>query len=477
MTVAELLDNAASLHGNRVAMRVKRSGAWQATTWREYREEARRAARAFLALGLAPGQAVAILGFNAPEWVIADVGGVLAGGRPAGIYTTSSAEQAEYIAAHADAAVAVVETAAHAALLLGAKARLPLLRAIVQWSDEPVAAGVLRWSEFMAKGELGLDAELDARVRVAAPDDVCTLIYTSGTTGHPKAVMISHANLSWVARTVGPLYGLSHDDHSVSYLPLSHIAEQALTIYIPMSVGACVSFAESIEALPAALGEVHPTTFFGVPRVWEKIQGKIEAAGAANSPLRKRIARWARGVGLRGGYAAQEKKSLPLGYGIANRLVFSKVRSRLGLDRAKLCSTGAAPIARATLEFFLSLGIPILEIYGMSECTGPATVSTRERHRTGKAGVVLPGSEVRIAEDGEVLIRGPHVFKGYLKDDSASREAIDDDGWLHSGDVGTLDPDGFLTITDRKKEILITAGGENVSPLAVESQLSSIPAS
>jgi long-subunit acyl-CoA synthetase (AMP-forming) len=474
-TIPQVLDEVVTRRGDRPALRVKRGGAWQVTTWRAYREEARRVARALIALGVQRGQGVVIAGTNAPEWVLADMGAVLAGALPAGIYTTSSPEQCQYVAHHCDAAIALVDTAEQAQKILAQKARIPSLRTLVQWSREPAAEGVLTWADFLALGDAKHDAELDARIEAHRPDDLSTLIYTSGTTGHPKAVMISHGNCTWVADAVVAINDFGPDDQTVSYLPLSHIAEQVLTIYVPMALGSSIAFAESIETVGATLAEVHPHAFFAVPRVWEKIQAKIEAAGATSPPLRKRIARWARSVGLRGGRAEQAGRSKPLTYGLAERLVFSKVKARLGLDRAKVCSTGAAPISRSTLEFFLSLGIPILEVYGMSECTGPATVSTPGRYRTGKAGFVLPGTEVRIAEDGEVLMRGPHVFKGYLKDPDATRAAIDDEGWLHSGDIGNLDADGFLAITDRKKELLITAGGENVSPQAVEGQLLGIP--
>ncbi len=474
-TIGPVLDDVARQHGDRTAMRVKRNGSWQTTTYGQYRDQARRVARALIALGVGPGQGVVILGYNAPEWLLADIGAILAGACPAGIYTTSSPEQVQYVTHHCDASVAFVDSAEQARKLLAEKARLPRLRTIVQWGGEPAGEGVLRWSELMALGDPKHDAELDARLARQKPDDVCTLIYTSGTTGHPKAVMISHGNLTWVAGASITVYGLGTEDSGVSYLPLSHIAEQILTVYVPLCTGAQITFAESIEALPATLAEARPTLFFGVPRVWEKIQAKMEAAGAANPPMRKRIAKWARAVGLSAGKAAQKGAPLPLEYLLADKLVFSKVRERLGFDRAKLCATGAAPISRSTLDFFLSLGIPILEVYGMSESTGPATISTRTRYRSGKAGFVLPGSEVKIAEDGEVLIRGPHVFKGYLKDAAATAEAIDADGWLHSGDIGVLDAEGFLAITDRKKELLITAGGENVSPQAVEGQLLGIP--
>jgi long-subunit acyl-CoA synthetase (AMP-forming) len=223
------------------------------------------------------------------------------------------------------------------------------------------------------------------------------------------------------------------------------------------------------------LREVRPHHFLAVPRVWEKMQAKMEAVGAKNPPLKKKIAAWARGLGLAGGYASQFGGSRPMLYPLADKLVFSKVKGTLGLDRAKTLITGAAPISKRTLEFFLSLGLPICEMYGMSECTAITTISTPARYRTGKAGFVLPGAEVRVAEDGEICMRGPHIFKGYYKDPAATADALDADGWLHSGDIGEIDADGFVQITDRKKELIITAGGENIAPAYVEGQLKAIP--
>jgi len=242
-----------------------------------------------------------------------------------------------------------------------------------------------------------------------------------------------------------------------------------------MAMGSLLYFSESLEKLGETLKEVRPTLFMGVPRVWEKIQAKMVAAGAAAPPLRKKIAAWARKVGLQAGYAVQKGEARPFVLPIAKKVVFDKVRDRFGLDRARICVTSAAPISKDTLEFFLSLGIPLLEVYGMSECTGPATFSPPDNFRTGKCGIVLPGAEVKIAEDGEVCMRGPHVFKGYLKDAEATKNALDADGWLHSGDIGTIDKDGFLQITDRKKDLLITAGGENIAPQVLEGVLKGIP--
>jgi long-subunit acyl-CoA synthetase (AMP-forming) len=241
--------------------------------------------------------------------------------------------------------------------------------------------------------------------------------------------------------------------------------------------GACTSFAESIDKLGDNLREIRPTLFLGVPRVWEKIQAKIVAGAAQNSGLKKKIGMWAKGVGLKAGVAEQRGEGPPLFHGLANKLVFSKVRAALGLDQSRLQVTSAAPISRSTLEFFLSLGVRIAEVYGMSECTGPATISPPpHRYRTGKVGLPLPGTEVKIAPDGEICMRGRHVFKGYYKNPEATAEALDDEGWLHSGDIGEFDNQGFLQITDRKKDLIITAGGENIAPQLIEGMLKAIPA-
>ncbi|MDX1582384.1 MAG: AMP-binding protein, partial [Thermoanaerobaculia bacterium] len=245
-------------------------------------------------------------------------------------------------------------------------------------------------------------------------------------------------------------------------------------LHTPLRSGTSVWFVTDLERLGDALQDVRPTLFFGVPRVWEKIAARIQAKGAEASGLRKKLIAWARRAGLDGGYAEQERRSKPWSFWLAERLVFRKVRERIGLDQAKLCVSSAAPISMETLEFFLSLGIPIDEVYGMSECTGPTTMSLPGVRRIGKAGMVAPGTELKTLDDGEILIRGPHVFLGYYKDDDATRRVLDDEGWLHSGDVGEIDSDGFLEITDRKKDLIITAGGHNISPQNIEKQLQGI---
>lgn len=475
-TIMEVMKDTAEKHRNKVALNMKNNGQWQAMTWGEYYDQVRTAARAFIALGLEQGKAVSILGNNCPQWFISNMGAIFAGAVPGGIYTTNSPEQCQYIASHSEANIAVVENAEQLAKFKAVRDDLPDLKAIVLMNGSDPDEKVYSWSELSKIAQKTPEDVLNERIKAQKPDDCCTLIYTSGTTGNPKGVMITHDNILWTAKQTIDLIGGGSDDIIVSYLPLSHIAEQLISQHGPYIMGATVWFAESLDKLGDNLAEIRPTFFVGVPRVWEKIQAKMMAAGAQNPPLKKKIAAWARKKGMEGGYALQEGKSNPFLYGLANKLVFSKVKEKLGLDRSRLFISTAAPISMDTLEFFLSLGIPITEVYGMSECTGPGTVSLPEpfKFRTGWAGPALPGTEIAIAEDGEVLMRGRHVFKGYFKNEEATKETLDADGWLHSGDVGKIE-NGFLKITDRKKELIITAGGENIAPQVLEGKLKAIP--
>lgn len=476
LTVMEVLERTADKYDKKIALRVKRSGNWKETSWSDYRDEVRAAAKAFIKLGVEPGKGVSIIGFNCPMWQVADLAAIYAGARPAGIYTTNSADQCKYVAAHSESNIAVVENQAQLDKFLEIRDDLPDLKAIVMMYGDSSEEGVYAWPEFLKLADDVSDEDLQARIDAQKVDDVCTYIYTSGTTGDPKAVMISHDNITWTAKAALESLGARDDDHMISYLPLSHIAEQIVSLHGPMVAGATVSYAESIEKLGDNLREIRPTIFLGVPRVWEKIQAKIQEAAAANpSGLQKKIGAWARKQGLKGGYADQTSEARPLFYGLADKLVFTKVRERLGLDRCRIAVTSAAPISKSTLEFFLSLGVPIMEVYGMSECSGPATSSVPTSYKTTYVGKKLEGAELKIAEDGEICMRGRHVFKGYFKNQAATDEAMDDDGWLHSGDIGEIDKEGFLKITDRKKDLIITAGGENIAPQVIEGKLKGIP--
>ncbi|MED5373243.1 MAG: AMP-binding protein [Myxococcota bacterium] len=478
-TVMEVFEKTASANANSPALKVKRGGQWKTWTWSQYREDVHKAAKALLHLGVERNTGVSIIGFNSPEWAISDIGAIYAGAFPAGIYTTNSPEQCQYIAAHSDSSVVMVENAHQLDKFLQIRDQLPLLKKIVMFEGSHADPDVLSWDEFLALSENTADDALQARIDEQGPDDVCTLIYTSGTTGDPKAVMISHDNMTFTAQAAmnsfdGYAGKLQH--RFLSYLPFSHIAEQIVSLHCPVICGGETWFAESIEKLGDNLRECHPTIFLAVPRVWEKIQAKIVAAAAGNTGLKKKIGAWARAKGLEAGYADQAGKPRPMFTGIADKLVFSKVKQQLGLDQCVVQITSAAPISKDTLEFFLSLGVPIMEVYGMSECTGPATLSLPNRYRTGSVGWVLPGAEIKAAEDGEICMRGRHVFKGYLKNAEATASTLDDQGWLHSGDLGEVDGQGFVRITGRKKELIITAGGENIAPNYIEGKMKAIPA-
>ena len=475
-TVIEVLEATAQRQGSRPALRWKRGGEWRGMSWTEYAAEVRRVAKGLIAVGLQPGQGVVIMGYNRPEWFLADLAAIAAGGVPTGIYTTTAPDQVRYITDHCDAAVAVVENREYLEIFLKIWPQLPKLQAVVLMEGESHEDRVRSWGWLRDLGGGIPDADLQARLEAQKPGDLCTLIYTSGTTGEPKGVMLSHQNIVWTAGMLANAYDLGGNESVISYLPLSHIAEQMVSFHGPMARGACTWFAESLEQLGDNLREVRPNFFFAVPRVWEKIQAKMQAMGAQSPPLRKKLVAWARRVGLAAGYAEQGRGSKPLLTPLARKLVHSKVRQRLGLDRAVVCATSAAPISLDTLEFFLSLGIPIYEVYGMSECTGPTTFSLPGRYRSGKAGYAIPGTELETkGEQQEICMRGPHVFLGYYKNAAATTESLDAEGWLHSGDVGTIDEDGFLKVTDRIKELIVTSGGKKLAPQMIEGLLKAIP--
>uniref|UniRef100_A0A8C5AK86 Long-chain-fatty-acid--CoA ligase ACSBG2 n=1 Tax=Gadus morhua TaxID=8049 RepID=A0A8C5AK86_GADMO len=440
----------------------------QSLTWRGYYQSCRTAARAFLKLGLERYHGVGILGFNSAEWFIADIGAILAGGFGVGIYTTNSAE----------ANVIVVENNKQLQKILQVQDQLPHLKAIVQYKDElkEKRPNVYTWAEFMALGRDEPDTLLDSIISSQKPNQCCTLIYTSGTTGQPKGVMLSHDNLTWTAGATCRHVGLTDATRSqevvVSYLPLSHIAAQMVDIWVTMKVGGATYFAQPDAlkgSLVLTLKEVRPTAFMGVPRVWEKMQEKMKSVGAKSSTLTRKVASWAKEVGLQTNLTGRS----PLNYRLAKKLVFKKVRKALGLDRCLRCYTGAAPITKDTLQFFLSLDVPLYELYGMSESSGPHTISLPDAFRLTSCGKEIEGCKTKIHNPdlegiGEICFWGRHLFMGYLNQYERTEEALDAEGWLHSGDLGKHDDNDFLFITGRIKELIITAGGENIPPVPIE---------
>jgi len=459
---------------NDPAYYVREGGSWKPTNWGTYSDQVTQAGRALIALGLEPGQTVCILGFNRPEWAVMDIAAMGAGGAPAGIYTTCSPVEVRYIVAHAEAPVILVENEEQWRKVLAERANMPNLKHVVTMKgcSEIADDMVMSWEEFMAKGD-GVEtrAYLD-RVESLKPKALATLIYTSGTTGPPKGVMLSNENLAWTSNVAISITTISAKDCSLSYLPLSHIAEQMFTLHIPITTGARVYFAESIEAVPENLKEVQPTIFFGVPRIWEKFHAGISAKLKEATGVKAKLVKWAMKVGWEANQTPDGNKGLQ--YQLANKLIYSKLLPAIGMGNARVCVTGAAPIAREVLEFFASLNLIVLEVYGQSEDSGPTSFNTPTRYRLGSVGPALPGVEVKIAEDDEILVKGPNVFLGYYKDKEAT-DATLSDGWLHSGDLGAFDREGFLNITGRKKDIIITAGGKNITPKNLESGIKNHP--
>jgi long-chain acyl-CoA synthetase len=456
-----------------VALRWKDGDDWRELTWAEYAEQATRLAASLRRLGVNRGDRVVLMTRNRPEFHIADVAVLLLGATPISIYNSSAPEQVRYLAGHCEASVAIIEDGDFSSRFLAVRADLPKLRELIT-IDEPTGGrpeGVHAWADLLATDPL----DLDETAKIAQPSDVATVIYTSGTTGPPKGVVLDHENICWTIQCLR----LSLEDievygrRLVSYLPMAHIAERMTSHYQGLTFGYEVTTCPEGGQVAQYLPEVKPEVFFAVPRVWEKMHSGIMAMAGAD-PARKQALEAALGVGLKASDYRARGEDLPPDLAAewekAEQGGLSLVRSLIGLDQCVAAISGAAPIAVEVFDFFRALGVPISEIYGMSESSGPMTWAPF-RIKAGTVGPEVPGCEVRLAEDGEVICRGGNVFRGYLNDPEKTAEALDADGWLHSGDIGVLDDDGYLRIVDRKKELIITAGGKNVSPANLEAAL------
>lgn len=489
-TLIHIFEQRVREFGDKSALRYKEGGTWRDISWREYGHRVRCFAKGLIRLGFEMQQnaavpelrhSLAILGFNRPEWLIADLGALAAGGITAPIYTTSTAEQCEYVINHSESTFVVVENALQLEKILKRRDSTPQLKKVIVMDNSAAGAGdiVMNFDALLELGEdPSLDAELSRRIKDSRAEHLATLVYTSGTTGPPKAVMLSHHNITWTADSLAKVNPVDENDILLSYLPLSHIAEHTLSVFGAIINGYSVAFAESIEKVPDNLKEIRPTFFFAVPRIWEKFYAAISAKAGAGSATKQRIFGWAREVGARAWKHKMAGTPVPfftrIQFDLAKKLVYGKLREALGLDRAKFLISGAAPIAREVLDFFFSIDMPIQEVYGQSEDTGPTSFNAPGAIRIGSVGRAIPGVEVRIADDGEICVKGDNVFMGYLKNSEATAEVLAA-GWLYSGDVGRLDEDGFLYITDRKKDLIITAGGKNVGPQNIENLIKTIP--
>lgn len=454
---------------------VKSRGRWKPTNWRTYSNEVRAAGKSLMALGVGKKGAVSILGFNRPEWVIFDLAAMCTGAYAAGVYTTSSPEEVQYIVNHAESSVILVENELQAQKIAKERANLPHLKHVVAMRDAgDLGDAVMSWDDFMAKGSETSDADFDEALLTLTPDGLATLIYTSGTTGPPKGVMLTHENLAWTAAQLQTLMRSEPDDCMLSFLPLSHIAEQIVTIHLPITAGGAAYYAESIEALADNLKEVQPTIFFAVPRVWEKFHAKLSDKLGEATGLKEHLVKWVRSTCTQVNKHKNRGEAVPLALGLqyklADKLMLSKLKPAIGLSRARFCVSGAAPISSEVLDFFASIDIVVREVYGQSEDTGPTTLNVPGQTKLGSVGPRIPGVDVKIADDGEILVKGKNVFAGYFKDPEATAEALDGE-WLHSGDLGEFDSLGFLSITGRKKDIIITAGGKNIAPKNIEAGL------
>eukprot|EP00397_Hematodinium_sp_SG-2012_P003901 GEMP01003911.1.p1 GENE.GEMP01003911.1~~GEMP01003911.1.p1 ORF type:complete len:771 (+),score=134.67 GEMP01003911.1:151-2463(+) len=506
---------------------------WKQWTYSQYFAEATNAAKGFMKYGTEMHGTVAVYGFNAPEWHMSSFGAMFAGGKVAGIYPTDGLEQVKYKLRHIGAAVAVVENQKHVDLVLSAAQDLPDLRAIVTYDYEPTQSVVKRekgledlrlmtWKQLCEEGAAsGLDAELEKRKKQITPGSCCAIVFTSGATGRPKAVMMSHDNFVCQGRAIDECYlkGSTLDTVRIlSYLPLSHVVGMLLDIVFPTIVTsqshrrAVVYFARPYDLKEGTfayrLTTVRPSVFFGVPRVWEKITEKLKAIGAKTTGLKKAISSWAKATATKHAITGQVggDGSYPLMYGMA-KTILGLVKKKLGLDECVFSAVGGAPVIRETLAYFGSLGIDILELYGMSESCGPTTVNTPNTRLQGSTGYSIPGTELAIfqkkpdgkyerapltedlfnvteEQQGEVFYRGRHIMMGYMANPKFGKEhvedvrknneeAIDDEGWLHSGDMGVMDVNGMVRITGRYKELIIGAGGENIAPVPIEDDIKS----
>ncbi len=477
-SIYELFERTVSTYPDRVAYRYKQQDAWRDISWPEMRELVRSVSKSLLALGVRKGQAVNILGQTRLEWVACDFGTTCCGAVTVGIYASNLAEDCAYIVNHCDAELIFVDGRDQLEKIQSVRAEMPRLRQIVIWDGESdPARDVLSWNDFIERGREVADRLVDEAGRAIRPDDLASLVYTSGTTGLPKGAMISHGNLVFVSWTAGQMLYVEPQFVTLLFLPLAHVFAR-LIVYVNMRAGSTIAFAEDLTKVVENMREIRPHSVPSAPRIYEKIHERVIVGVREAGGLKQKLFEWALGVGREVSRRQQHKQPLPawlrLRHRLADRLVLHKVRDVFG-GRLVYAISGAAPLNKEIAEWFHACGVLILEGIGMTENTSFTNVNPIDANKFGTVGPAGPGIECRIAEDGEVLYRGPNVMLGYYKSPEATAETIDAEGWLHTGDIGTLDEDGYLTITDRKKDIIVTSGGKNVAPQRIERMLRACP--
>src|SRR6478736_1595424 len=478
-TLVDALTDTVAQHAEEPAysdkLQVPDGEAWRTVTWRETREQALDVAAALIELGVSAGDTVAIMATNRIEHFVADMGAMHAAATPMSIYNTLSPDQVAFVAGHARPAVVFLETADHQARWTRALEEIDSVKRVVMLDDD--------WADLVAAGAAYRAANpgvVEARAAELTPDDPATILYTSGTTGNPKGVVLTHHNVLYEAISTQEKAGMMDPQRSVSYLPLAHIAERVLGLYGPQITGSHMYAIGDPAQLLGALGEVHPTAFFGVPRVWEKIKTGISAKLAADpDPNNRKLVEDSMAAGL-AWVEAQEvggtmTPEIEEAYQAADAAILGFLKLLLGLDQVTWAGSAAAPMPLDVAKFMAGLGLKVYDVYGMTETCGAVTANGPAAFKLGTVGQANPGMEVKLGEDGEILVRGPVNTPGYHRQEDATRLLIDEDGWVHTGDIGTLDDDGFFAVVDRKKELIITSAGKNIAPSNIENYLKESP--
>ena len=481
-TVPGMFMHQAGRFGDRVLKLSKHDGRWRATTWREARENLRQATMGLIAAGVSKGDRIGIVSRTRGEWSDADLAALTAGAVVVGIYPTASTWEQEHVIRHSGCRLIFVENDELLDKILAIRetAGLPERLVIFETARASLPAAVVTFTNLKRQGhELDLQEpeRFEAAWRAVEPADLATIAYTSGTTGPPKGAMITHANLYFTAINAVTTQNLAEDDFGIAYLPLTHML-QRMTVYAALHAGIRGVYAESIDKLIDNFRELRPTVQVGVPRVFEKIHARIMERINEGSPLQRRIFAWAMEVGRRAAPFKKAGRPLPfplaLTHALADRFVLAKIREVFG-GRVKRLVSGGAPMSRELLEFFYAAGLLILEGYGLTETVAPVSVNRPERFKFGTVGQLIDGIEAKLGEGNELFLRGRGLFRGYYGDPEATAEAIDPDGWFHTGDIAEIDAEGFITITDRKKDVLVTAGGKNIAPQNIENLLRAHP--
>ncbi len=480
-TIATFFQDATKKFADVEALKWKDGEDWKSATWAEYGDRVRDFGKGMIALGLKPGEFVNMIGANTPDYVISDLGVLHAGGVPVSLYNTLAPEQISYIVNHCEAKYVICENRNYLELFLKVQSEIPNIRKVIMWDGADEFADndwIVSYDDVVAMGRDVDDAEYEKRWKAIDPEDLVTLIYTSGTTGPPKGVMVSHRNVCWTVTSFLLVMPLGPGTKQISYLPMAHIAERMIGHYGPLQIGSTIYFCPDARQVASYLREVKPTWFFAVPRIWEKLYQGLQNALEGSPEDQKKAALDALAVRKEVVALQHAGKELPDDLKKKNEEVLPVVgfiRTLVGLDEVEVAGTGAAPIAPEIIEFFWQLGVELYEVYGQSEDTGPTSWNRPGMVKIGWVGPSIPGVEVKLADDGELLVRGGNVTEGYYKEPELTVETFDSEGWLHSGDVAEIDDKGFIKIVDRKKEILITAGGKNVAPSNVENMLKQHP--